>query len=161
MSDAVNEAKAELKAALAARAGEPASTPEEAATQVADIRASLGRDLDALKARVPDPSDLTGPAKQIGAVAGLGTVLATVGAVIAKRRGAHKAHEEAVRTQAIALAREIARLEREPDEAFQERSSGVIAKVSVVLAALAAVAAAVVVVRQRLAGDDDVWDAPA
>lgn len=161
MNDPVDDAKAELSAALEARAGEPASTPAEAATQITEIRGALTRDIDALRGRIPEPSELSGPTKQIGAAAGIATLVLGAGGLVLRSRGKRKAEEEAVRVQAVALARELARLDLEPDEVVPDSSGGWVGKVTAVVALIAAVGGAVVAVRQRMAGDEDVWDAPA
>jgi hypothetical protein len=160
MNDPVDDVKAELSAAFRERAGEPASTPAEAMTQIIEIRGALTRDLDALRGRIPEPSEMAGQTKQIGAAAGIATAAMGVGAVVLRSRGKRKAEEEAVRVQAVALAREIARLELEPDEIVEDDPGGWIGKVTAVIALVAAIGGAVVAIRQRMAGDEDIWDAP-
>lgn len=161
MTDATDDAKAELTAALAARAGDPATSPEEAATQITSLRDSLQRDLDALRGRVPDPSELPGQTKQVGAAVGAGVLALGAGTLALRKRAARRNEEAAVRQQAVALAREIARLEMEPDDLVDDRSSGWLGRVVAVVVSLAGIAAAALAVRQRLAGDDDQWDEPA
>ncbi len=161
MNDPVDDVKAELSVALQERAGEPASSPDEAATQITEIRAALTRDLDALRGRIPEPSELSGQTKQVGAAAGIATVILGAGGLVLRSKGKRKAEEEAVRAQAVALAREIARLDLEPDDVVEEGSGGWIGKMTAVVAIVAAIGGAVVAIRQRMAGDEDVWDAPA
>ena len=161
MNDRVDDVKAELSAALRERAGAPASTPAEAATQISEIRGALTRDLDALRGRIPEPSELSGQTKQVGAAAGIATVILGAGGLFLRSKSKRKAEEEAVRAQAIALAREIARLDLEPEDVAGEASGGWVGKVTAVIAIAAAIGGVVVAIRQRMAGDDDVWDAPA
>lgn len=161
MNDPVDDVKAELSAALQERAGQPAATPAEAATQITEIRGALTRDLDALRGRVPEPAELSGPTKKVGAAAGLATVVLGAGGLVLRSKGKRRAEEEAVRVQAIALARELARLDLGPDDVVEDGSGGWVGKVTAVVALIAAVGGTVVAIRQRMAGDEDVWDAPA
>lgn len=161
MKDATDDARTELTAALAARAGDPATSPEEAATQITSIRAALQRDLDALRGRVPDPSEISGQTKQIGAAVGAGAVTLGIGGLALRKRAARHHDEEAVRLQAMALAREIARLDMEPDDLVDDRSGGSLGRVIALVVSLAGIGAAALAVRQRLAGDDELWDEPA
>jgi len=161
MNDPVDDVKADLRAALKARAGEPATTPAEAAAQITEIRGALTRDLDALRGRIPEPSELSGQTKQVGAAAGIATVVLGAGGLVLRSKGRRKAEEEAVRVQAVALAREIARLDLEPQDVVDDGSGSWVRKVTAVVALAAAIGGAVVAIRQRMVGDEDIWDAPA
>lgn len=159
MNDPVDEAKEEVGEALKARRGEPSKDAEEAASQVAELRAALTRDMDALWNRLPEPSEVSVRARTAGGVAAGG--LAAVGALfmLMRRRSARRDAEHEVRLQAMALARELSRLELDPEDVMNENGrGGIMVRVGVVLAALGGVAAAVLAVRQRLKGDDEVWE---
>lgn len=159
MNDPVDEAKEEVGEALKARRGEPSKDAEEAAKQVAELRTALTRDMDALRSRLPEPSQVSVQARTAGGAAAGG--LAAVGALfmLMRRRSARRAAERDVRLQAMALARELSRLELDPEDVVNEGGrGGVLVRIGVVLAALGGLAAAVLAVRRRLKGDDEVWE---
>jgi hypothetical protein len=107
----VEEVKAEVAKASAELAGGPADDPEQAAQQVADLRARLDRDLQTLRSRVPDPKELGARAKRQALVVG-GAIAAVVAAVLLlRRRGTRRRHERSVEEQATAIASELVRLQ--------------------------------------------------
>jgi hypothetical protein len=107
----VEEVKAEVAKASADLAGGPASDPEQAAQQVADLRARLDRDLQTLRGRVPDPREIGERAKRTAIAVGGGIAALVAAIVLLKRRGATRRHEKAVEEQASAIASELLRLQ--------------------------------------------------
>jgi hypothetical protein len=107
----VEEVKAEFARASEELAGGPAETPEEAARQVADLRARLDWDLQTLRGRIPDPREIGEQAKRT-ALAVAGGVGALVGVVVLlRKRGEKRRHERAVEESARAIAAELIRLQ--------------------------------------------------
>lgn len=159
MSDPIDDVKSEVKDALAARRGEPSEDADQAARQVDELRTAMTRDLAILRSRLPEPSEVKSQAGMAGGVAAGGLAAVGVAALLLRKRSKTRAAEEQVREQAMALAREMARLELDPEEVVEGRRGGAVAKIGVLLAALAGVAGAVVALRKRLRGDDEDWEA--
>lgn len=159
MNDPVDEAKGELGEALKARQPEPSKDAEHAKRQVNDLRTAFTRDIEVLRGRLPEPSEVSGQARSVGGVAAGG--LAAVGAalVLLRRRSSRRAAEQRVQEQAVALARELARLDLDPEDVVDDGGhGGVLVRIGVVLAAIGGLAGAVIAVRRRLKGDDEVWE---
>ncbi len=159
MSDPIDEAKSEVSEALKARGPEPAEDAEQAARQVEELRGAVTRDLDVLRGRLPDPAEVSGQARTVGAAVGVGLTGAGALVLVLRRRARRREEERRVKAQAVALARELARLELEPQDLADDGRSGTVMKVIALLAAIAGAVAAAVAVRQRLQGDDATWEA--
>lgn len=162
MNDPIDEAKEQVSDALKARRGEPSEDAEEAARQVGELRGALTHDVEVLRSRLPEPSEVADRARTVGglAVGGLAAGgLATVGALVLllRRRAKRRSEEERVRGQALALARELARLDLDAEDVVDTGGRSVVRRLVLVLGAVAGVAGAVLL-RQRLQGDDDTWD---
>lgn len=158
MTDPVDDVKGEVGEALAARRGEPSKDAEEAARQVGELRAAMTRDIAALRSRLPEPSEVKGQAGAAGGVAAGGLAVVGLGVLLLRRRSKKRAAEERVREQAMALARELSRLELDPEEVVEGGRGGTFAKIGVALAALAGLVGAVLTIRKRLEGDDEDWE---
>jgi hypothetical protein len=158
VSDPIDDVKGEVSDALAARRGEPSKDAEEAARQVDELRAALTRDIGILRSRLPEPSDVKGKAGAAGGVAAGGLAAAGTALLLLRRRAKKRAAEHRVREQAMALARELSRLELDPEEVVDGKRRGAAVKVGMVLAALAGLVGAVLTVRKRMQGDDEDWE---
>ncbi len=156
--DPVDDAKGQVSEALRARRGEPSKDAEEAARQVTELRQALTRDLDELRGRMPEPSEVGDQAKTVGGLAAGGTAALGILVLLLRRRGKRKAEERHVRDQAMALARELARLDLEPEDVVDE-GRGPWGRILAIVGLLAAVAGGAVALRQRMQGDDEVWEA--
>lgn len=108
----VSDVKAELDKVNDERRGGPATSVDDATAKAADLRRALARDVASLRARVPDTTKASETARTVGIAVGGGAVALFGLLAVLKRRGAAKAHDQAVRDQALALARELARIER-------------------------------------------------
>lgn len=158
MNDPIDDAKDEVRQALKDRAGEPSKDAAEAARQVGELREAITRDLDELRGRVPEASEVTGQARTVGIGGAVAAGVAAVGAVlvVVRRRGKRQAEQERVRAQALLLARELARLDLDPEEFTDDRASAW-PKVIAAVVALGAAVAGALALRQRLQGDDPDW----
>ncbi len=111
----VEEVKTELSAALEARRGGPAKTPDEAAERLRGLREAMGRDLQALQGRAPDPTQISQETRRTALTVGGGTLAAVTSLAIAmtvrKRRKTRREADAEVERQAEALARALARIE--------------------------------------------------
>lgn len=107
------DAREQLRRSMADAVGPPAEDEEQAERQLADLRARIEHDLDTLRARVPDVRELGDRAKKIGLVVGATGVVLVGATSLRRRRSSRRAEQERLRTQAVALARELARLEAE------------------------------------------------
>ena len=107
----MQDAKRDVSEAIDKKRGGPPEDADDAERKLAELRSGIDRDITSLRARIPDTDEMANNAKVAGIV-GVGG-LAVVGLVItmAKRRGATKHRDEAIRVQAIALARELARVD--------------------------------------------------
>lgn len=156
----VQDAKRDVSEAIDQKRGGPPEDVDDAERKLTELRAGIDRDLASLRSRIPDTDEVATNARTAGLV-GVGGI-AVVGVLIAvlKRRGAAKHRDEAVRVQAIALARELARVDAErltADDA--EDGGGRRGWWLVVLGVLAGVGA-VMWQRTQAAVDvpaDDVW----
>lgn len=109
--ETLEDAKAELGAAIDDKRGGPATSVDDAVDKSDALRRGIERDLAALRARIPDTDEVKDRAKTIGVAVGGGVVaIGTLTAVLRKRR-TRKAEEAAVRTQAAAIARELAKID--------------------------------------------------
>ena len=158
VNDPIDEAKDEVRQALKDRAGEPSKDAAEAARQVGELREAITRDLDELRGRVPQASEVTDQARTVGIGGAVAAVAAAVGAVlvVVRRRAKRRTDQERVRAQALLLARELARLDLDPED-LAEDSSNTWPKVVAIVVALGAGIAGALALRQRLAGDDPDW----
>jgi hypothetical protein len=159
VNDPIDDAKGEVREALKARRAEPAKGAAEAAQQVTEARAALTRDLDVLRSRLPEPSEVSGQARTAGGALGVVAAVVAVAALLLRRRSKRRDAERHVREQAVALARELARLDLDPEEVVAPDRRGAVVWIGVIAAALAGLAGAVVAVRRRLEGDDEAWEA--
>ncbi len=141
----VDEVKSELSAALEARRGGPVETPDQATARLRELRESMGRDLQALQGRAPDPTQIS-PETRRNALAVGGGAVVTVASVaitmiVRKRRKTQREADAEVQRQAEALARALARIEAgEPHD--DADASGGLGKKLVLAAVLAAGAGA-------------------
>ena len=156
--DPIDDAKTQVSEALEARKGEPSKDAEEAAAQVGELRAAVTRDVDALRSRLPEPSEVSGQARTVGGVAAGGVAALGAAVLLLRRRAKRREAETRVREQAIALARELARLDLDAEDVVEGRGGGPLVKIGVVVAALVGLAGAVFAVRKRMQGDDEVWE---
>ena len=108
---AADDVKSEIDAVTDDRRGGPATSVDDATTKAAELRRRIERDVATLRARVPEGEVVTEKARTVGAAVGGGVLALATVITLVKRRGARKEHDAAVREQAIALAREMARLE--------------------------------------------------
>jgi hypothetical protein len=157
VSDPIDDVKGEVSEALAARRGEPSKDAEEALRQVGELRAAMTRDIAVLRSRLPEPSEVKGQAGAAGGVAAGGLAAAGLIVLLLRRRGKKRADEERVRTEAMALARELSRLELDPEEVVEGRRGSATVRIGMALAALAGLVGAVLTFRKRLQGDDEDW----
>lgn len=160
--EAVKDAKDQLSEAMRSAGGPPAEDEDQAVRQIEAIRGKLERDLEVLKARVPDPQHLLeryGDRFRTVGLAVAGGALAVAGTLrTARRRRAHKEQGELVRAQAAAIAHELARIEFH-ELAEDERAGR--GRGAMLLALAAAGAGAAAYARQRRqTGELDVWDPP-
>ncbi len=156
MSDPIDDAKAEVSQALKSRAGEPSADAADAERQVGELRDAITRDLDELRGRLPEGSEISGKARSIGGAVAAGVAALGALVVVLRSRSQRRKDEERVRVQAIALARELSRLELAPEDVVEDGGSPWV-KIVAVLAAVGGVAAGALAVRQRLRGDDADW----
>lgn len=158
--ETVQEAKRDVSAAIDQKRGGPAADVDDAERKLAALRSDIDRDITSLRARIPDTDEVANNAKVAGIV-GVGG-LAVVGVVItlAKRRGAAKHRDEAIRVQAIALARELARVDAQRLVEEDAEDGGNRRRWWVAFLGILAAVGAVMWQRTRAAVDipaDDVW----
>lgn len=118
--ETVADAREQFRRAVDSAAGPPATDEDEAERQLAELRTRIARDVETLRSRVPDPDAIRQRARTIGIVAAVGVGLLGSAAVLRRRSGRRKEHDR-LRAQAEALARELARLEREEPAADDGR----------------------------------------
>jgi hypothetical protein len=158
-----DEVKAEVAAATDERRGGPATSVDDATSKAAELRRGIERDVAALRARVPEgdaaKQQAIAKARTFGPPIGGGILVLTTIIVWLKRRKTRKGHDAAVREQAMALAREMARIDREGIELDDDRGGGRLKWL--VLGAVAAGAGTVAWQRSRESiGVDDVFGTP-
>jgi hypothetical protein len=161
-AEAIADTRERVSAAVDERRGGPAESVDDARGKLEDLRGAMDRDLAALRARIPDPEETAARARTIALATGGGlAALITLRAIGRRRKEQRRRHED-LREQAVALARELAKLdsaelvlEDSPEEAGHGRRW--------VLLGIAAVgAAAVVWTRMQPPADElDVWGPPA
>lgn len=106
------EAKEAYQASVEYVSGPPAESPEQAREQLGSIRSGLEQDLATLASRVPDPDELKERAQSVAVPAGIGVAVVGTAALLLRRRRAQRREAETIRTQAAALARELARVQQ-------------------------------------------------
>lgn len=161
-TEALTDAKQQLRDAMDAKAGPPAEDADDAQRQLGAIRAELDRDLAALRGRIPDKQRLVATARPIALAVGGGLATLAVAAQRFGKRREQRRHEEQLREQATALAESFARLDLEAiaAEAAQERADddgGGAGKVVAVALVAAGAAAAAVWARTRTREEPDIW----
>ena len=157
----VDEVKSELSAAMDARRGGPVKTPDEATARLRELRESMGRDVQALQGRAPDPTQISQETRRTTLVVGGGTVAAVTSLAIAmtvrKRRKTRREADAEVRRHAEALARALARIEAgELDDDEPDDGAGGLGK-TLLLAAAVAAAAGGIAVRLRTSEPPEVF----
>ena len=121
------EAKEAYQASVEYVSGPPAESPEQAREQLGSIRSGLEQDLATLASRVPDPEEMKERARSVAVPAGIGVAVVGTAALVLRRRRAQRREAETIRTQAAALARELARVQQSAadlPEAPEPRSGG-------------------------------------
>jgi hypothetical protein len=106
------EAKEAFQASVEYVSGPPAESPEQAREQLGSIRTGLEQDLATLASRVPDPEDLKERARSVAVPVGIGVAVVGSAGFVLRRRRAQRREAETIRTQAAALARELARVQQ-------------------------------------------------
>jgi hypothetical protein len=106
------EAKEAYQASVEYVSGPPAESPEQAREQLGSIRTGLEQDLATLAGRVPDPEELKERARSVAVPAGIGVAIVGTAGLVLRRRRAQRREAETIRTQAAALARELARVQQ-------------------------------------------------
>lgn len=158
-----DDVKTEVKAATDDRRGGPATSVDDATKKAATLRAGIERDVAALRTRVPEgdaaKQQAIAKARVFGPPVGGGILALTLIIALFKRRGKRKRQDAEVQGQALALARAMARIEREGLETDDENGGGRLKWL--VLGSAAAGAAGFFAYRSREAIDvDDVFGAP-
>lgn len=120
--EALVRAKDQVSAAVDDKRGGEATSVDDATSKAEKLRREIERDVATLRSRVPDPQDMTDRAKTIGAAVGGGALALGTAVTLLRKRSARKAHEANVREQAIAIARELARIDL--DEIAEEVEDG-------------------------------------
>ena len=127
--DTVAETVKELKAAVDWVGGPPAADPDQAEQQITALRERLDRDVRTLRSRIPEPSQIDPRSKQVAGGIAAAAALVPVGISALRRRGMRRDQQRRFRDQAIAIARELARLDLEgvlddvTEELSEERGS--------------------------------------
>lgn len=94
--------------------GGPATSVEDATTKAAGLRQAIERDVGALRSRVPEASQaVSDKARSVGPAIGGGVLALVTLVTLVKKRGRRRADDKAVREQAMAIAQELLRIERE------------------------------------------------
>jgi hypothetical protein len=158
-----DDVKSEVAAATDERRGGPATSVDDATTKAATLRAGIERDVASLRTRIPAgegaKQQAIDKARTFGPPVGGGIFVLTAIIVLFKRRGARKRHDAEVREQALALARAMARVEREELETDDSAGGGWLKWL--VLASAAAGGGFFAYQRSRESiGVDDVFGAP-
>lgn len=163
-----SEVRSEVSAALEARRGGAPGSPDEASDRLREQRDALSRDLQALRTRTPDPSQISQRTRR-GAIAAGGGVAATVAAVVLgglvrQRRKARRSADAEVERQAEALARALTRLHdraaTDPDAGRSDAGEGErsrLARTTKLVLALALAVGSAVVYRLRTAEPPEVF----
>jgi hypothetical protein len=121
------EAKEAFQKSVEYVSGPAAEDPEQAREQLGSIRSGLEHDLATLASRVPDPDELKQRAQAVAVPAGIGVAVVGTAVLLLRRRGAQRREAETIRTQAAALARELARVQQaaaDLPETSEPRSGG-------------------------------------
>jgi hypothetical protein len=158
----IQDAKDQLGQAMREVGGPPAEDEDQAVRQIEALRGQLDRDLATLRDRIPDGQEVLERygerLRTVGiAVAGGTATLWTVTTAIRRRR-AESARAAVMRAQAIAIAREIARLD--PEELAPEVGGRRGRAFTVVAGVAIAGAAAVARNRAREQEMPDLWGSP-
>lgn len=156
----VDEVRSELSAALDARRGGPVTTPDEAAARLRELRESMGRDVQALQGRAPDPTQIGQKTRRTALVVGGGTVAAVTSLAIAMmvraRRTTRREADAEVQRQAEALARALARIKAgEPHDDDGDDTS--VPRMALLLSAAIAAAAGGIAWRLRTSEPPEVF----
>jgi hypothetical protein len=106
------EAKEAFQKSVEYVSGPAAENPEQAREQLGSIRSGLEHDLATLASRVPDPDELKQRAQTVAVPAGIGVAVVGTAVLLLRRRRAQRQEAETIRTQAAALARELARVQQ-------------------------------------------------
>jgi hypothetical protein len=158
-----DDVKAEVAAATDDRRGGPATSVEDAVSKAETLRQGIERDVAALKTRIPEgdaaKQQAIAKARTLGPPVGGGLLAITTLIVLWKRRSARKRHDAAVGEQALAIARALARLDREEFEVEEDEGGGRLKWL--LLGTVAAGAGTLAWQRSRESvGIDDVFGAP-
>ncbi len=157
-----DDVKAEVKAATDDRRGGPATSVDDATKKAATLRAGIERDVAALRTRVPEgdaaKQQAVAKARTFGPPIGGGILALTVIIALFKRRGKRKRQDAELQGQALALARAMARIERDGLETDDADGGG---RLKWLLLGSAAAGAGYYAYRSRESIDvDDVFGAP-
>lgn len=146
-TEALTDAKQQLRDAMDAKAGPPAEDADDAQRQLSAIRGELERDLAVLRGRIPDTQRMIATARPIALAVGGGVATLAIAAKRIGKRREQRQHQQQLREKATALAESMARLDLDAiaAEAAQERADdegrGKGALVAVALVAAGAAAA--------------------
>lgn len=149
--DPVDQAKQQVSEAMKQRRGEPSKDADDAARQIAALRAALIYDVETIRERIPQPSEIADRAREQvkggGVLAAGGTAIAALILYLLRRRSRREAEERQLREQALAVivARELNRLDLFPSEQ-RKRPWAIIAAA---IGMLAGAASAVVLLRRK------------
>lgn len=151
VTESIEETRTQFRAAVDARRGGPVTSPKEAATTMARLRASLEEDLKDLRAQVAGSTAPRNAGIAATGVAGLGAAVGILGR-LRSRRSERRAHEAAVEEQATALALAMERREadrRKADPAADDERDAAARWPAVVAGLAASALGAVAAVRRR------------
>lgn len=155
--ESLADARDQLRRAMDSALGPPAEDEQQAERQIAELRRQIERDLEVLRSRAPDVERIRESAKKTGLVVGGGAVMLLGLAAMRRRSAARQAAEARTHAQAVALARELARLSPED---VSERDGGRRPRFWFLLAAVGAVAGVLLQRRSAVRSELRLGDEP-
>jgi hypothetical protein len=160
-AEELRQAKDRISAAVDERRGGPAEDVDDARAKLDDLRVAIDRDLAALRARVPDTDEAIDRVRTVGIAVGGGLAALLTLRALTRSRKQKARRQEDLREQAIALARELAKLDEVElvlDEEAERGGRG--RRIVLLLIAAIGVAATVWTRLQPPPEELDVWGPP-
>lgn len=161
-AEELRQAKDRISAAVDERRGGPAEDVDDARAKLDELRAAIDRDLAALRARVPDTDEAIDRVRTVGIAVGGGLAALLTLRALTRSRKQKARRQEDLREQAVALARELAKLDRVELVLDEEAERGGRGGRTIVLLLVAAIGvAATVWTRLQPPPEElDVWGPP-